>query len=249
MITIFLLLALRILPFEIAHALSRRLVRLLDLVIGHPRLTAERLNDAKTCVRDAESLKKAAFNLAVMARMGTPFTRTLGSTARIEGEENIDRLRNRGDAGVIALFHYGPWELLAEIFTLRGYRIGAVVSGQKHGLLGRYLGALRRRAGLREISDLRKASTALREGIFVAALFDKTRRAKGKSVDLPYPGYRISVIPSLMAERTHMPLIPVICGFEQRKLWVKIGSKNADISKFFAPFFRDNPSEWVSWGD
>jgi lauroyl/myristoyl acyltransferase len=194
-------------------------------------------------------LKKISSNLALMTKIGTSFTRTLSLYADVEGEEHIIGLKNNAASGIVGLFHYGPWELLPEIFKHKGYRIGAITGNQRMKLFGRYMASLRRRAGLYEIRDLASASRHLEQGTFVAVFFDKTRRAKGLKLDIPYPGYEVSVLPQRLSKRTGKSFLPVACGFKNKKIWVKIGSPENDPRDFFEPFFKNNLSEWLVWGE
>lgn len=251
MLIVFFLILLRSAPFEIAMILARLLVRTYAAFVPVGRFqlhkAAQRLGSRRFRAKDYSD--RAAFNLVVMARMGTGFSRRLTERVLIEGEESIRRLKESKKSAVVATFHYGPWELLAETFARKGYPVAALVGRQSMRIFEGYLAALRRRAGLRTITDLNTASRALRSGVFIAVLLDKTRRAKTRAWGLPYSDYNVSVIPQLLAKKTGSSLIPVMCRFRNRRLEVTIGSPKESLREFFMPFFQEAPFEWLVWGE
>lgn len=248
MLLVFILLSLRILPFDISRFIVYIMIKLYINLTPGARESVSRVVPGAGCT-ETDYLKRISSNLALMAKIGTSFTRTISENADVEGEKHIIDLKNNSASGIVGLFHYGPWELLPEIFSQKGYRIGAITGSQRMKLFDRYLASMRRRAGLYEIRDLASASRHLRQGTFVAIFFDKTRRAKGIKFGFPYPGYEVSVLPQLFSKRTGKSFLPVACGFKNKRIWVKIGSPGADPGYFFEPFFRNNLSEWLVWGE
>jgi lauroyl/myristoyl acyltransferase len=248
---VFLLIALRVLPLEVAVILARLLVRIYATFtpIGRSQLDRARKELGHGRFKAKDYLECTAFNLALMARMGTGLSRRLTGQGVVKGEENVERLKDRGDAAVVATFHYGPWELLAETFTRKGYPLAALVGGQRMRIFEAYLAALRRRVGLSTVTDLNAASGALKRGVFLATLLDKTRRAKNQAWGLPYSDYNVSVIPQRLAKRTGSTLIPVMCLFRNRRLEITVGSSDQEPCEFFAPFFQEAPFEWLVWGE
>lgn len=251
MLAVTLLILLRVMPFELSLGVIRAVVRLYAALSRRARLELERAEAhlARGRFRKEAYLDHAALNLALMARMGTRFSRNLAREAVIEGEEYVKILRDKESVGVVATFHYGPWELLAETFTFKGYRVGALVGRQRSNLFGSYLAALRRRAGLLSVHDLGKATGVLNRGFFLATLLDKTRRAKGLRLGLPYPDYAASGLGERIARRMHAPLLPVACRFMDNRLHIKVGAADSDLHEFFAPFFDEEPFHWLVWGD
>lgn len=251
MLIVFLLISLRVLPFEIAMIFTRLLVRIYGTLTptGRSQLSRARRKLGQGRFQTKDYLRRTAFNLVLMARMGTGFSRELTERVVIEGEENVRTLKDRGDSAVVATFHYGPWELLAEVFTKKGYHIAALVGRQRMPIFEGYLAALRRRVGLLTVNDLSTASRALGNGMFLATLLDKTRRAKGGACGLSYYDYTVSVIPERLAKRTRTALLPVICRFRNRRLEITIGSSDQNLREFFAPFFAETPFEWLVWGE
>ncbi|MEA3311280.1 MAG: hypothetical protein U9Q76_03565 [candidate division WOR-3 bacterium] len=251
MLVVFFLILLRSAPFEIAMILARLLVRTYAAFVPAGRFqlykAAQRLGEGRFRAKDY--LDRAAFNLVVMARMGTGFSRRLTERVSIEGEERIRRLRDAGNPAVVATFHYGPWELLAETFARKGYPVAALVGRQSMRIFEGYLAALRRRVGLATITDLNTASRVLQNGMFLAVLLDKTRRARKVAWELPYSDYNVSVIAQLLAKRTNSSLIPVMCRFRNRRLEITIGSSGQSLGEFFRPFFQEAPFEWLVWGE
>lgn len=250
MLIVFLLIALRVLPLEIAVILARLLVGIYATLtpVGRSQLDKAERELGQGRFKAEDYLKCTALNLALMARMGTGFSRRLTEQGLIKGEENVCSIKDRGDAAVVATFHYGPWELLAETFTRKGYPVAALVGGQRMRIFEGYLAALRRRVGLLTITDLNTASRALKRGVFLAILLDKTRRAKNPAWGLPYSDYNVSVIPQRLAKKTGSRLIPVMCLFRNRRLEITIGSSGQNLAEFFAPFFYETPFEWLVWG-
>ncbi|MBD3286415.1 hypothetical protein GF359_07640, partial [candidate division WOR-3 bacterium] len=215
MLIILLLLIIRTIPFEASLLIcragfyiyllfserSRRQLLKAEIVLGGKRF------------RRKQFIKKLAFNVAVMARIGTAFTRRLSETAILEGAEHLEDLIKGNNTAVIATFHYGPWELIAEVFTAKGYKIGALVTKRPGLLVDSYFSSLRRRAGLQITHSLKQATSLTRKGFFMASLFDRTLRAKSNDMNFPYPDYQTSRLPLILAARIRQPLVPVICRF------------------------------------
>jgi lauroyl/myristoyl acyltransferase len=248
---VFLLLSLRVLPLEAAVILARFFLRIYATFTptGRSQLDKARRELGQGRFKAKDYLGHTAFNLTLMSRMGTGVSRRITERARIKGEENVERIKDRGNAAVVATFHYGPWELLAEAFTRKGYPVAALVGRQRMRIFEGYLAALRRRVGLSTVTDLNAASSALKRGVFLATLLDKTRRAKKPAWGLPYSDYNVSVLPEHLAKRTGSALIPVMCCFKERRLEVTVGSSDEEPGEFFAPFFRETPFEWLLWGE
>lgn len=248
---VFLLISIRVLPLEIAMIFTRLLVRIYGTLTptGRSQLSRAKRKLGQGKFQTKDYLRRTAFNLVLMARMGTDLSRRLTERVLIKGEESVCKLKDRGSAAVVATFHYGPWELLAETFTKKGYPVAALVGRQRMRIFEGYLAALRRRVGLSTITDLNTASRALQRGVFLAILLDKTRRAKNPAWGLPYSDYNVSVIPERLAKRANSQLIPVMCRFRNRRLEVTVGSSDQELGGFFAPFFHETPFEWLVWGE
>lgn len=246
MVFVSILMLLRVLPFELSVAAARLLLRVYLTLFGRARRELRRAVEelGTGSYTSGDYIRQTAINAALMAKMGTSFARRLERSARIEGEENLRGLKG----GVVATFHFGPWELMAEAFSMRGYRVGALVGSQKMPVFEGYLAAMRRRAGLKDVTTLKEAKKALENGLFLAALYDKTRRAKGEALGVPYHDYSSSVIPSRLAHRSRTPLIPVMCEFSRNRFEVKIGKPDGDPASFFRPFFEKKPCHWLVWG-
>jgi len=249
MLALFALIVMRSLPFELAAACAEFIVWAYLALSARARRELRRAQAELGRFPAARYARRAAFNLALMARMGSSFSRALAERAVIEGEEVVRRLHRQGASAVVAMFHFGPWELLVEPFAARGYRVGALVGRQRMRLFDRSLAALRRRAGLVFFHTIGEAANALRRGFFIAALLDKTRRAKGGTCGVPYSGYTVSMIPQRLAERSRTPLVPVVCFMRGARLCVRVGEPNQALGRFFAPFFAEAPFEWLVWGE
>jgi len=197
-------------------------------------------------------ISKLAFNVAVMARMGTAFTRRMVRRAVLKGEEHLETLYKTHNTGVIASFHYGPWELIAEVLSENGFRIAALVTKRPGHLLDRYFVAMRRRSGLRIVHNLKQAALLARRGYFMGSLYDRTLRGKSDEMNFPYPDYQTSRLPKILAARIRKPIVPIICRIIKKRLEVNIGSPGLsvdDMRDFFSPFFSQTPFEWLVWGD
>ncbi|MBN2379518.1 hypothetical protein JXM67_06920 [candidate division WOR-3 bacterium] len=254
MFIIFILLTLRILPFELSCFIARLTFSFflkLSPRAMNQLLEAENILGKKR-FPSSIYIKRAAFNIAVMARMGSPFTRNLYGKMLIEGEEYIKILKDSKNSAIIATFHYGPWELLAEAFSAKGYKIAALVTKQSKNILDKFLLALRKRVGLKIVHTWEQATELTKKGFFLATLFDKTVRAKWNQMNFPLPNYQTSRLPIRLAARIRKPLIPVMCRFKDRIFQVNIGSPKDgkdELQEFFSPFFNQTPFEWLIWGD
>ncbi|MBN2379464.1 hypothetical protein JXM67_06640 [candidate division WOR-3 bacterium] len=254
MLIILLLLTIRVAPFEVSVFICRIGLYIYLLFSARSRrqlLKAENVL-GKSCFRKALYINKLAFNVALMARMGTAFTRRMVKSALLEGEEHLESSNREHSSAVIASFHYGPWELISEVFTEHGYKIAALVTKRPGHLLDRYFVAMRRRSGLMIVHSLKQAAILARKGFFMGSLFDRTLRAKGDAMNFPYPDYQTSRLPLILAARIRKPIVPIICRFKERRLEVTIGTPGLnedELKDFFTPFFIQTPFEWLVWGD
>ncbi len=244
------LLFLRTMPIELSIILTRMLIHLYLFSSKKAReqlfLVREKLTDLT--YTNKAFVNQLAVNLCLMMRMGTALSKKLGKTAKIEGIGNLERVKQSQTSAVVVTYHFGPWELLPEVFTIRGYKVAVLAGVQKMKIFGKSLGALRKRCGMQIVRSFDEAAAILNTGSFLAGFLDKTRRSKELLLDVPFKGYKSSKIPLLVAKRNKKAVLPVVCRFINHKLVVSIGKANENLSGFFTPFFKQNPNQWLLWG-
>lgn len=254
MFTLLLLIILRILPFTVTYFICRIGFSFFLLFSKSPRqqLQKAKLELGENRFPSSLYVKRLSFNVAVMIKLGSALTRRLASNAVLRGEEYLKSIREGRSTAVVGTFHYGPWELIAEVLTLRKYPVAALVTRRGGRLLDRFFVATRRKAGLQTVHDFKQALELTRQGFLLASLFDRTIRGKSDRMNLPYSDYRTSKLPLILAARIRCPILPMMIRFRSRKLELTIGKPTRDIEElrgFFTPFFEQTPYNWLVWGD
>jgi Kdo2-lipid IVA lauroyltransferase/acyltransferase len=110
----------------------------------------------------------------------------LDRLVRFDGWDRYEAARARGRGVVVAVAHFGNWELLARACARRGVPLTAITRALR-GRINERLLAARREGGLRELSDKGSTHAALRllrRGETLAVIVDQNMRpSRGIFVD------------------------------------------------------------------
>ena len=161
-------------------------------------------------------------------------------------------------AAVVVSFHYGPWELLAQVFQKRGYQSYILVEAQRDQDLNVALERLRNRNGVKtveKISEVKKIISnqsnqrSARRELF-GFLLDNTSKTRGLCINQPWPGFSILRTPFVLAKYKKLPILSMFC-------YNKNGNVIIDIDKVENPlhlgerlrsYIKQHPEEWIFWG-
>jgi KDO2-lipid IV(A) lauroyltransferase len=134
----------------------------------------------------------------------------LEDLVRFEGWDRYEAARARGRGVVVAVAHYGNWELLARACARRGVPLTAITRALR-GRLNERLLATRRESGMRELPDKGSTGAALRllrGGETLAVIVDQNMRpSRGIFVDFFGEPACTTPAAAVLALRAGAPLI------------------------------------------
>ena len=198
-------------------ALGRLLGSLIFLLGIRKQVSLEGLSRAFPHETDAgrTALAKAAYrqfgqSLAELTLVRRLSDDELAAIVRFEGWENYEAAAALGKGVVVAVGHFGNWELLMRACGRRGVKL-TVLRRDLRGFFNRKLFAGRRKAGVGELLDKGVASDAvaiLRRGETLALAVDQNMQPKkGVFVDFFGTPACTTPAPAVLSLRTGAPLI------------------------------------------
>ena len=207
------LIALGALVGRLAFALGiRRAIALDGLGRAFPALDAAARR--RLAVQSYEQLGRSLVEVALSRRLPDA---ALERLVQFDGWEIYERAAAAGKGVVVAVAHFGNWELLARACARRGVRLTAITRRLRGGLNERLVAA-RREGGLRELPD--KGSTGdalalLRRGEVLAVVVDQNMRPR-RGIFVDFFGTPACTTPAaaVLSLRSGAPLI---AGFPVRQ--------------------------------
>ena len=173
--------------------------------------------------RSARHWARASFR--AYARSGIDFIWGCGFDAETtrrhggvgQGRDVIEAAKAAGRGGVLALTHFGNWDMAANIGHSIGLELSTVMaSGGPRAITDLVIWA--RRECHMEVYEADKAAMGLmrglRRGRFIAILCDLA--GGGPTVPVEYCGgpVEMSIVPAFLARRTGTPIIPAVCSLQ-----------------------------------
>jgi Kdo2-lipid IVA lauroyltransferase/acyltransferase len=185
----------------------RRRVALEGLRRAFPERTEE---ERRATARDA--YRQLGRSMAEIALSRGIRDADLEQLVRFEGWDRYESARARGRGVVVAVAHFGNWELLARATARRGVPLTAITRALR-GRLNERLLAARREGGLRELPDKGSSGAALRllrRGETLAVVIDQNMRpSRGVFVDFFGEPACTTPAAAVLALRTGAPLLAV----------------------------------------
>jgi Kdo2-lipid IVA lauroyltransferase/acyltransferase len=167
-------------------------------------------SEAALCALGRAAYRQLGRSLAEIALAGALRDSDLMTLVRFEGWDRYEAAQAQGRGVVVAVAHFGNWELLARACARRGVRLTAITRTLR-GRLNERLVAARRQGGLRELPDKGSAAAAvqlLRRGETLAVVVDQNMRpSRGIFVD--FFGAKACTTPAaaVLALRAGAPLL------------------------------------------
>ncbi len=165
--------------------------------------------------RELSALARRAYaqlgrSLVEVALAGSLSDAELDELVRFEGWERYQRARARGKGVVVAVAHFGNWELLARACARRGVLLTAITR-KLRGRANERLLAARRKGGLRELPDkgsTRAALELLRRGETLAIVVDQNMLPR-RGIFVDFFGVPACTTPAaaVLSLRSQAPLI------------------------------------------
>ncbi|MGQ9708627.1 MAG: LpxL/LpxP family acyltransferase [bacterium] len=249
----------RVLPIELA-VLFTRLITLIYLLLC-PGYRQEIQANYRTIFGRAAPLFwvynawTTGRNLALMAKIGTPWFIKLVDTAEIYWENYADeQFVERKMHTIMASFHFGLWEFLPQIFSRMGCNVAVMVSRQNARRLDGRLQQIRKQGGVRLIFSLRGLLERLMQPGITGFMLDNTARGaqtqvKFASFSPGLSGLRLPVLAFKTAHKIGAKVFPIFCYLKRGKIMVKIfppGDEQA-CAQALLKMVKGKPSEWIFW--
>ena len=165
--------------------------------------------------RERRRLARAAYaqlgrSLAEVALVRRLPDGDLEDLVSFRGWERFESARAQGRGVVVAVAHFGNWELLARAAARRGVRLTAITR-KLRGAVNRRLVAARREGGLRELPDkgsTRAALALLRRGETLAVVVDQNMRPR-RGIFVDFFGEQACTTPAaaVLSLRSGAPLL------------------------------------------
>ena len=191
---------------RLAFALGlRRKVSLDNLARAFPELEpGARRRIAKAAYAQ---LGVSLVEIALVRRASDTF---LGKLVRLEAWERYETAQAGGRGVVVAVAHFGNWELLGRAGARRGVPVTAITRPLRGGLNRRIVDA-RREGGLRELPDKGSSGNAvglLRRGETLAVVVDQNMRPR-RGIFVDFFGAKACTTPAaaVLALRAGVPLL------------------------------------------
>ena len=241
-----------------------RRIALKNLKIAFPKMPEnERLSIAKECFR------QSAMNLADSIRAKS-LVEDEPPLWKIEGEEYLRSVRDEFGGGVVLTGHIGCFELMAGIWTKKGYNVAVVGRKLYDARVDRILVKQRESMGIDNIpSDAhpKRVITSIKKGRFIGTLTDTwTKSVDG--ITAPFFGRNVRTIsaPAGLARLTGTPLLPMaIFRVGKKRFLLKVwppisiersSDKAADIRELversneaLETMIRYRPDQWIWFHD
>lgn len=185
----------------------------------------------------------------------------------IEGERHVREALKEGHGVVLAVSHFGNWELAGIAAAAKGLPMNAIGKPNKNPFIDRYIKRLRGLTGLKTIDQqgaVQKCIRLLKENKIVAMLIDEHAKKGGVWVNLFGRKAATSGLPAAMAIKYKSPVIPAFffreIGRKSRLVFGKpfelkqTGSFQTDILENTQQYVRHlqsqimkRPADWTLW--
>lgn len=181
----------------------------------------------------------------------------------VTGMEHFEAASAAGRGVILVSAHFGCWELIPALTSLRGYATTVLVQKPSQDVFDRLFRELRAWAGVRTLNNdtlagLRPILKALRQGETVGLVIDQhgeSRRLVGK-----FFGHRVSLPegPAFLARRTGAAIVPVLARWRGNQhviefypVMTAIGGADGDLQTMQAIYdwletqIRRYPENWL----
>ena len=154
-----------------------------------------------------QGLVKVIFEFIRIPRIA----RNPGKYIKVEGDKNVWQALKQKKGVVLAVSHFGNWELMGVAAGAKGLPIHAIGKPTKNPFVYRFIKALRGATGLRSIDQngaIKKTIQLLKKNQVIAMLVDE--RVKEGTTRINFFGRKTSVssLPAMLSLKYEAPVIP-----------------------------------------
>jgi len=135
----------------------------------------------------------------------------LEAWVEVQGFEQIEAAHAHGRGVILVSGHFGNWELLGAVVSMRGYPVHFVAREQRNPYVDRFMNESRGhlRVGLAHVGpELRRVYRRLRAGEILGMLFDQDGGPNGEFVDVLGRVASVQTGAAVLALRTGAPILP-----------------------------------------
>lgn len=190
-----------------------------------------------------------------------------GSFIEMQGEEHVRQALKEGRGLVLAVSHFGNWELSGIATASKGFPLHAIGKFYKNPWLNPLIRKQRGMTGLQTIDQkgaARKTIQLIKENQIVAMLIDE--HAKNGAVWVNFFGQKAatSALPAMVALKYHTPVVPVVFYREKKRRsrvvfdkpfpLIETGQYEADIvantqlyMSHLEEELKKRPEDWTLW--
>ena len=186
---------------------------------------------------------------------------------KVEGDKNVWQALKQKKGVVLAVSHFGNWELMGVAAGAKGLPIDAIGKPTKNPFVCRFIKALRGATGLRNIDQngaIKKTIQLLKKNQVIAMLVDE--RVKGGTTRVNFFGRKtaVSSLPAMLGLKYEAPVIPTfyyreeagrsVLYFGKPFKLIKTGDVQADLTANTQQYMscleeqiKKRPEDWTLW--
>ena len=185
----------------------------------------------------------------------------------ILGERHVRKALEIGNGVILAVSHFGNWELAGIAAAAKGLPLHAIGKPNKNPLIDKYIKRMRGLTGLKTIDQqgaVPKCIRLLKQNQIIAMLIDEHARKGGVWVDLFGQKASTSALPATLALKYNAPVVPAFFYRETGKKSQLIfgeafplkrtGHYQSDILENTQEYMRylqteiiKRPADWLLW--
>ncbi len=190
-----------------------------------------------------------------------------GEYIEIEGETNTWDALKEGRGLILAVSHFGNWELSGVAASAKGLPLHAIGKSHKNPFITNFIKQLRGLTGLKTVDQhgaVRKSIELLKQNQIIAMLIDEHAKKGGVWVDFFGQKAATSALPAMLALKYRTPVIPVFFYRESKKKsklvfgkpfnLIETGNYDADIQSNTTQYMLrlqeeliKRPGDWTLW--
>ena len=189
-------------------------------------------------------------NIALMARIGTPFADGIVDSAEVCGDNLIRLTLEQELHSVMASFHFGAWEFLPQVFGGQELPVRLAVGVQRDPALQGRVEQLRQGRGVTLVRSLREVMESIDRPGITGFMLDNTSQGSQQWVVVDSVRLRMPELPFRLAERAGTKVIPMFARLDRGRLVVEAGiagGREAAAASMLGQV-RAHPEEWIWWG-
>lgn len=248
---------------ELVFYLSKRernkALKNLSTAFGDEKSPEEIYEICRNCFRN---LVKGLMEFLQLPRLNSY---NLNKLVKIEGQENLDNVLEKGKGGIILTAHIGNWELVGASLPLSGYKTSTIIRPVKLQLIDKWVNKRREKTGLKCIgrgASIKSALQCLKRNELLGILADVDTKVDGVFVDFFGKPAWTPIGPVSIALKTGSDIVPAFIIRQkddthkliiEKPIELKITDNTEDDIKYntevwtkiVESYIRKYPEQWI----